>query len=83
MNTYSQRLGLSSTEFQFHDVYGTDPDLLAMVPSPVLAVLLLFPCTEASGLARQEEAERIERDGQVVDPAVYFCKQTVGTQPCT
>lgn len=33
------------------DVFGTDPELLAFVPTPVLAVMLLFPVTEISQAA--------------------------------
>lgn len=40
-----ESLGVPS-DWQIVDVYGLEPDLLATVPQPVLAVMLLFPVTE-------------------------------------
>ena len=54
----------------FHDIFGFDPDLLAMVPTPCHAVLLLFPITDASEKAKDTEAAEIQATGQDVSENV-------------
>lgn len=78
--TFRRSLGLPTT-IGFHDIFGFEPDLLAMVPQPVHAILLLFPITEASEKARREQAEQSANNNaasEAVSPAVWFTRQTIG-----
>ncbi|KAL7007440.1 ubiquitinyl hydrolase 1 [Cystobasidiomycetes sp. EMM_F5] len=69
-------LGLKSEDGTFVDVYGLDDDLLAFVPRPVYAILMLFPVTE-----RYEETRKA-RDAELKDHTdldhLLFFKQTIG-----
>ncbi|KAI8869431.1 ubiquitin carboxyl-terminal esterase L3 [Ramicandelaber brevisporus] len=74
MSEYIQRLGVSPP-FGFVDIFGLDDDLLAMVPTPVLAVILLFPVTtmhdEHNKATLESSAGSDSADGPV------FMRQTI------
>eukprot|EP00051_Salpingoeca_urceolata_P027291 m.480843 g.480843 ORF g.480843 m.480843 type:complete len:229 (-) comp21969_c0_seq1:33-719(-) len=77
MNKLVAQMGVTG-EFCFQDVWGLDTELLAMVPQPTVAVLLLFPVSENYEAYRVQEDERIKREGQTVSPDVFYMKQTIG-----
>eukprot|EP00960_Hanusia_phi_P064053 765677-Hanusia_phi.AAC.3 len=60
------------------DVFGTDPELLAFVPTPVVAVLFLFPLTPEIEKFADETVAKIEKEPQVIPDSLWFCKQKIG-----
>ncbi|TFY68213.1 hypothetical protein EVJ58_g1144 [Rhodofomes roseus] len=79
LNQWASKAGLVTSQAEFVDVYGLDVDLLAMVPKPVKAVILLFPIAQTIENRRKVEDERVKNQGQhPVDPTVFYIKQTIG-----
>ncbi|KAG6967141.1 hypothetical protein JG688_00006458 [Phytophthora aleatoria] len=78
MNSYVDKMGFPTSQFSFCDVLSTEEWALAMVPTPVVGVIMLFPIKAHTEEADKQEAARIEKDGQTVSPNVYYMRQTVG-----
>ncbi|CAH0773300.1 unnamed protein product [Bemisia tabaci] len=76
MNKFMQSLGVPDT-VQIVDVYGIDPDLLAVVPRPVLALIMLFPCSDKHSEYKTEQEKEIVKKGQTVSENLFFLKQYV------
>ena len=79
MSSLVHKLGLSS-ELSWHDVYSLDdPSLLAFVPRPAHALLLVFPTSPAYKKARADEDSAIsEYSGTGPEEEVLWFKQTIG-----
>lgn len=79
MTQLATKLGLSS-ELQFYDVYSLDePELLAHIPRPVLALLVIIPFTPAWGRDREaEDAGKGDYAGFGPGEPVIWFKQTIG-----
>ncbi|KAI3613510.1 hypothetical protein CBS9595_004343 [Malassezia furfur] len=73
---WSAQLGLDTQQSTFHDIFGLDEELLAMVPQPVHAVLCLLPLTpNIEARHRSEDAAYTPPQG--ADKVLWF-EQTIG-----
>ncbi|KAJ9157463.1 Ubiquitin carboxyl-terminal hydrolase [Pleurostoma richardsiae] len=79
MSTLAHRLGLSD-ELEFYDVYSLDePELLAHIPRPAHAMLVIIPRTPAWDEDRQaEDKAKEDYAGYGEGEPVIWFKQTIG-----
>lgn len=79
MSLMLHKLGLSPS-LQFHDVFSIDdPDLLAFIPRPAHALLLVFPVSDTYEKFRHEEdASKADYTGHGDSEPVMWYKQTIG-----
>ncbi|QRG37989.1 hypothetical protein FDK38_002378 [Candidozyma auris] len=72
-NSLAHKIGLSPV-LEFNDVFSiTDPQLLAFLPQPVMALVMLFPLTESYEQYRKQEDAKGGHDSSKV---IWF-KQTI------
>ncbi|XP_043548257.1 ubiquitin carboxyl-terminal hydrolase isozyme L1 [Chiloscyllium plagiosum] len=78
LNKCLSRLGVASS-WKFVDVLGLENESLSMVPSPVCALMLLFPLSQQVGNLTNTDRDRqtSELSGKGIDSKVYFLKQTI------
>eukprot|EP00092_Neocalanus_flemingeri_P038465 GFUD01041875.1.p1 GENE.GFUD01041875.1~~GFUD01041875.1.p1 ORF type:complete len:248 (+),score=113.61 GFUD01041875.1:108-851(+) len=62
-------------EWKVVDIWGLDPDLLALVPQPVVSLVLLFPTRTSDG-SKARQFTTVEKHG--LGDQVYFLRQLEG-----
>lgn len=79
MSSLLHKLGLSE-KLAFHDVFSIDdPNLLAFVPRPAHALLLVFPVSDTyEAFRKQEDSNRQDYDAAGPEEEVVWYKQTIG-----
>ncbi|KAF9522887.1 hypothetical protein CPB83DRAFT_863841 [Crepidotus variabilis] len=77
-NSWAQKVGVLTKRAYFVDIYALDEEMLAIVPKPVKAVILLFPIEETGEAERKVEDERIKSEGNAkIDDTIFWVKQTI------
>ena len=74
VTNFSRSLGLPE-EWVWTDVLGLETELLELVPQPVAAIVLLFPCTTSIYAYRQQEASQIRSSQPQPLSDVFFLRQ--------
>jgi ubiquitin carboxyl-terminal hydrolase L3 len=81
INKYIEAMGFGTELYHFCDVYSTEEWALEMIPSPVAAVVLLYPLTAVQLMheKKEEEEEAAAADSDKNNGhGVWFMKQRIG-----
>ena len=75
MNKFLHNCGLPEDKWAISDVYGLDEALLAMLPQPVLSLMLLFPINEKYEEYCGKQEETLKNTPQVNSKRVTTLKR--------
>merc|ERR1712228_630491 len=74
LNKFAKRMGLPDG-YEFCDIFGLDAELLAFVPKPCLAVMLLFPSSKGIKDYKQKQQEELTKNPQKIDDDLFYLYQ--------
>jgi len=77
LNGYIEKLGFDTSKYSFHDVFSTEEWATDMIPSPVAAVIMLYPITGAQEDHRDKERVEVIPK-QSVSSEVWHMTQRIG-----
>ncbi|KAJ8523143.1 hypothetical protein ONZ45_g376 [Pleurotus djamor] len=77
-NSWAKQAGLVLSQDCFHELLGLDEELLALIPQPVKALVLIFPDIGEVKARHNTEDELTRKEGTLpIDPTVVYVKQTI------
>ncbi|XP_070501400.1 ubiquitin carboxyl-terminal hydrolase [Chironomus tepperi] len=74
LNKFMKSIGVPD-KYQLFDVYGLEEDTLAFLNKPVLAFILLFPCTENYENHRKQQDEEMKANPPKTPENLFYMKQ--------
>ncbi|XP_018337918.1 PREDICTED: ubiquitin carboxyl-terminal hydrolase isozyme L3-like [Trachymyrmex septentrionalis] len=75
MTKFLHKLGVPK-KWSILDVYGLESELLAIIPRPVLAIILLYPISSKIEKTKEEQAEAKDSKNDAAE-SVYHVKQSI------
>ncbi|KAL0062044.1 ubiquitinyl hydrolase 1 [Marasmius tenuissimus] len=76
-NGWAQQAGLDISKDSYNDIYSLDPEMLASIPRPVKAVIVVFPYRERRGTRDAEDARQQEGGNSNLHEKVFWMKQRI------
>lgn len=80
---WMQLMGVDTDCVEFVDIFGLDEELLAMVPQPVHAIILLYPVGKGMDEKRRELFPPNYATGAARTRGVWYLPQTIGNACAT
>ncbi|KAG5672667.1 hypothetical protein PVAND_002778 [Polypedilum vanderplanki] len=82
LNKFLAKIGVSE-DFKLIDVYGLESDTLDFLPKPIVAFILLFPCSSNYENHRKEEDEELKANPSKAPEGLFYMKQFLHNACCT
>ena len=75
ITNYLSEIGLDTSIFKFQDLLSYEEWAQEMILDPILGLLFIYEVTQNQKDFKNEQADKIIKEGQVVSPEIFYMKQ--------